>query len=80
VSTPGEYDDKDMTPERAERAGSRPAQAGEYDDKDVADDTERPDAEPGGSFVDKDVGPSSAAERRDGEYDDKDVNGRPPAT
>ena len=74
MSAPGEYDDKDVTPDRSERAGSKPAHEGEYDDKDVPDDTERSDAEPEGSFVDKDVAPRADTERGEGEYDDKDVS------
>ncbi len=74
MSAPGEYDDKDVTPGRSERPGSKPAQEGEYDDTNVADDTDRSDAEPEGSFVDKDVEPRAATERGEGEYDDKDVN------
>jgi hypothetical protein len=74
MSAPGEYDDKDVTTDRSERAGSKPAQEGEYDDTNVADDTERSDAEPEGSFVDTDVAPRAATERGKGEYDDKDVN------
>jgi hypothetical protein len=74
MSAPGEYDDKDVTSDRPERSGSKPAQEGEYDDTNVADGTERSDAEPEGSFVDKDVAPRAATERGEGEYDDKDVN------
>jgi hypothetical protein len=74
MSAPGEYDDKDVTSDRSERAGSKPAQEGEYDDQNVAADTDRSDAEPEGSFVDKDVEPRAAVERGEGEYDDKDVN------
>ena len=72
MNAPGEYDDKDVTSRRSDRAGSKPAQEGEYDDKNVADDTQRSDAEPEGSFVDKDVEPRAATERGKGEYDDKD--------
>jgi hypothetical protein len=73
MTAPGEYDDKDVTPDRSERAGSKPAPEGEYDDKNV-DDADRPadEPEPEGSFVDKDVEPRAATERGEGEYDDKD--------
>jgi hypothetical protein len=74
MSTPGEYDDKDVASGRTERPDSKPAQEGEYDDTNVADDTERSDAQPEGSFVDTDVAPRAATERGQGEYDDKDVN------
>ena len=46
---------------------------GEYEDEDVADDSTRHEAEPEGSFVDKDVAERAAAERRKGEYEDEDV-------
>lgn len=72
MTSPGEYDDKDVTADPTERAGSKPAQEGEYDDKNVADDAERSDA-PEGSFVDKDVAPRAPTEGGEGEYDDKDV-------
>ncbi len=74
MSAPGEYDDKDVAPRRSDPSGSKPAQEGEYDDTNVADDADRSDAEPEGSFVDKDVEPRAATERGEGEYDDKDVN------
>jgi len=74
MSAPGEYDDKDVTPDRSDRAGSKPAQEGEYDDKNVADGSERSEEEPEGSFVDKDVEPRAATGHGEGEYDDKDVN------
>jgi len=73
MSAPGEYDDKDVTTDRSERAGSKPAEEGEYDDKNVADDAARSDEEPEGSFVDKDVAPRAGTESGEGEYDDKDV-------
>jgi hypothetical protein len=74
MSAPGEYDDKDVSSDQAERAGEKPAQEGEYDDKNVADDTERSEAEPEGSFVDKDVAPRTPTQGGEGEYDDKDEN------
>jgi hypothetical protein len=77
MSAPGEYDDKDVTPNRPDRASSTPAGGGEYDDKDVSGDKgstapAEPESEPEGSFVDKDVEPRAATERGKGEYDDKD--------
>ena len=84
MSAPGEYDDKDVTPNRPDRAESTSGGGGEYDDKDVAGGpgsaAAEPESEPEGSFVDKDVEPRAATERGKGEYDDKDVNRRPPAT
>ncbi len=75
MSAPGEYDDKDVTPRRPGRAGSEPAREGEYDDTNVDETHEATaEAEPEGSFVDKDVEPRAATERGQGEYDDKDVN------
>jgi hypothetical protein len=79
MTSSGEYDDKDVTAGRTDRAGAKPAQEGEYDDKNVADDAERSDA-PEGSFVDKDVEPRAPTAPGQGEYDDKDVNRRPPAS
>jgi hypothetical protein len=79
MSAPGEYDDKDVTSNRPDRAGSTSAGGGEYDDKDVVSADHdagsaaaEADSEPEGSFVDKDVEPRAATERGKGEYDDKD--------